>query len=230
MELVESLRSHDSWKRNTERIFHAIEANENTSAIIERIQNHESVESIAQWLQETNSDFEGPSPKDSSPSRGNITTYPGLSGHQAIDAAIGPVRGIPTLQFTNLRLEEAQGLISAIQQAKDKTAWSSLLGLDNTTDSMAGTNDDLINWTPNTITVPNTLSQYPAIGHWHEQATDHSTLDSTALYARDQGQTAILGHKFGGDHSDHKSLGSLSWTNVTSDRQLIDHLIALYFC
>ncbi|PQE05389.1 fungal specific transcription factor protein [Rutstroemia sp. NJR-2017a BBW] len=230
MELVESFRSHDSWKRNAERIFHAIEANENTSAIIERIQNHESVESIAQWLQETNGGFESPSPKDSSPSRGNITTYLGLSDYQAIDAAMGPARGIPTSQFTNLRIEETQGSISAIQQAKDETAWSSLLGLDNTTDSMASTNDDIINWTPNTVTVPNTLSQYPAIGHWHGQTTDHSTLDSTALYARDQGQAAILSHESGGDHSDHKSLGPLSWTNVTSDRQLVDHLIALYFC
>jgi hypothetical protein len=60
------LRSYQSWKYNAERIFHAIEANENTSAIIERIQNHESVESIAQWLQAANSDSEGPSPISSS--------------------------------------------------------------------------------------------------------------------------------------------------------------------
>ncbi|KAM3081304.1 hypothetical protein ACMFMG_004772 [Clarireedia jacksonii] len=95
---------------------------------------------------------------------------------------MGPAHGIPTSQFTNLRLEEAQGLISAVQEAKDETPWSSLLGLDNITDSNAGTNDNLINWTPDTATVPNSLSQYPAIGHWHEQTTDHSTLDSTKLY------------------------------------------------
>ncbi|PQE21346.1 hypothetical protein CJF31_00011354 [Rutstroemia sp. NJR-2017a BVV2] len=65
-ELVESLKSHDSWKRNAERVFQAIEANENTSVIIERIQNHESVESIAQWLQAANSNSEGPSPISSS--------------------------------------------------------------------------------------------------------------------------------------------------------------------
>jgi hypothetical protein len=40
----------------------------------------------------------------------------------------------------------------------------------------------------------------------------------------------MFGHEFGGDHSDHKSLGPLSWTNITSDRQLVDHLMALYFC
>ncbi|PQE19056.1 fungal specific transcription factor protein [Rutstroemia sp. NJR-2017a BVV2] len=230
MELVESLRSHDSWKHNAERIFHAIEANENTYAIIERIQNHESVESIAQWLQETNGDFEGPPPKDSSPSRENITTHPGLSDHQTIGAAMGPRRGILTSQFTNLRLEEAQGSISADQQVEDQTPLSSLLGLNNMTDSMAGTNDNLISWKSGTITVPNSLSQYPVMGHWHEKTMDHSTLNSTVLYTRDQGQAAILGHEFGGDHSDRKSLGPLSWANITSDKQLVDHLIALYFC
>jgi hypothetical protein len=65
-ELVEYLRSHQSWKYNAERIFHAIEANENIFAIIERVQNHKSVESIAQWLQATNRDFKSPSPIGSS--------------------------------------------------------------------------------------------------------------------------------------------------------------------
>jgi hypothetical protein len=60
------LKSHHSWKYNAECIFHAIEANENTFAIIERVQNHESVESIAQWLQAANGDSEGPSPISSS--------------------------------------------------------------------------------------------------------------------------------------------------------------------
>jgi hypothetical protein len=60
------LKSHHLWKYNAERIFHAIEANENTFAIIERVQNHESVESIAQWLQAANGDSEGPSPISSS--------------------------------------------------------------------------------------------------------------------------------------------------------------------
>jgi hypothetical protein len=207
MELVENLRSHDSWKRNTERIFHAIEANENTSAIIERIQNHESVESIAQWLQETNGDFEGPPPKDSSLSRGNITTYPGLSDRRAIDAAMGPAHRILTSQFTNSQLEEAKGSISAIQQVEDEIPRSSLLGLDNIIDSIAGRNDNSMIWTPDTVAIPNSLSQYPAMGHWYGQTIDHSALNSTVLYARGQGQADILGHEFGGDHSDHRSLG-----------------------
>jgi hypothetical protein len=60
------LKSHDSWKRKSERVFRAIEANENIFAIIEQLQNHESVESIAQQLQDINGDVKGPLSKDSS--------------------------------------------------------------------------------------------------------------------------------------------------------------------
>jgi DNA-binding transcriptional MerR regulator len=110
---------------------------ERLSQIISRLRIGESLKNVSDNLK-----------KPSQAPRENITTYPGLSDHQAIDAAIRPARGIMTSQFTNLRLEEAQGLTSAIQQAEDETTWSSLLGPNNMTDSMAGTNDDLMSWAP----------------------------------------------------------------------------------
>ncbi|KAM3067111.1 hypothetical protein ACMFMG_011667 [Clarireedia jacksonii] len=66
MELLDSLRSHHLWKYDIERIFRAIETNENTSTIVERIQNYDSAETIAQWLREAKGDSEDPSLKDSS--------------------------------------------------------------------------------------------------------------------------------------------------------------------
>ncbi|TGO07803.1 hypothetical protein BTUL_0245g00060 [Botrytis tulipae] len=213
---IEELRA---YQQQSKRVLGALISDDHSSHVIGRLRNGESLKNISDDLK-----------KPSHAPKKDITLYPTLSDGQTIDAVMVPMYAIPTSQFTNLRLEEAQGSISVVQQAKDQTLLSSLLGLNNITNFIAGTKDDLINWAPDTNTVPNTLSQYPAIGHWHEQMTDHSTLDSTVLYARDKGQAAMFGHESGGDHSDQKSFDPLSWTNVTSDRQLIDHLIALYFC
>lgn len=208
-----------AYQQQSECVLRALVLKDHSSQIIDQLRNNESLKNISDGLKKPSY-----TPKD------DITIYPGLSDSQTIHAAMGLTRGISNSQFTNLRLEEAQGSFSAIQQVKDQIPLSPLLGLKDTTDSIAGTNNDLINWAPDTVTVPNTLSQYTAIGYWHEQTTDYPNLDSTVLHARDQGQQAIFGHEFGGDNSDPKSFGPLSWTNVTSDRQLVDHLIALYFC
>lgn len=73
IQMVESLRSHQQWRQDAESIFRAIEANEDIPTIVDRLQNHESIESIAQFLQSSNYDSEVHSPRASSHSTMDVT-------------------------------------------------------------------------------------------------------------------------------------------------------------
>ncbi|KAM3067486.1 hypothetical protein ACMFMG_011631 [Clarireedia jacksonii] len=94
MQMVESLRSYQHWRRDAESIFHAIEANENISIIIDRLQNHGSIESIAQWLQSTNDDLDGRSS--------------GASPHSTIEPTDNETNGVgpSAFQWSSLPADE----------------------------------------------------------------------------------------------------------------------------
>lgn len=71
----------------------------------------------------------------------------------------------------------------------------------------------------------------PLIRPGHEQTGSHQIPDSTIKCARRQGLGYILGPEFGLEAQlKNRPRASVTWTEVTSDTELIEHLIALYFC
>jgi hypothetical protein len=201
---IENLKA---YQEQSERVLAAVASGDQTSQVVDRLRMGESVKAIAENL--------GKSSQELLP-RGNVTTYARSRDHQAIGAALQPARF--TSPFGTLKSGEAQGSSSGNQQGEEQGLWAPWHGMSNATESMTGTNDDAMNWTPEPV------NQLPAVGLWAEHSTEHSTPDSTVLHARDQGQEAILGQDFGSEHQGH------NWTNVTSDKNLVDHLMALYFC
>jgi Fe-S cluster assembly scaffold protein SufB len=64
-----------------------------------------------------------------------------------------------------------------------------------------------------------------------QQATGSALGESTIQWARGQGMEHILGPEFGVEApSKNRPSGNVTWTEVTSDEELVEHLITLYFC
>ncbi|PQE05629.1 fungal specific transcription factor protein [Rutstroemia sp. NJR-2017a BBW] len=206
---IENLKA---YQEQSERVLAAVASGDQTSQVVDRLRQGESVKAIAENL--------GKSPQELLP-RGNVTTYARSRDHQAIGAALEPARF--TSPFGTLKSGEAQGS-SGTQHGDEQSLWTPWHGMSNVTEPITATTEDAMNWVPTSGQRPESGNQLPAIGLWAEQSTDHSTPDSTVLHARDQGQEAILGQDFSGEHEGH------NWTNVTSDNNLVDHLMALYFC
>ncbi|TVY80846.1 Nitrogen assimilation transcription factor nirA, partial [Lachnellula suecica] len=93
----------------------------------------------------------------------------------------------------------------------------------------SNTLDDMMSWTPE-VTQSSSANGSPIVfEHWIENTPEQTSIET----ARDHGQQFILGDE--ATSSDPlKGHGpkyhGTSWTRVTSDGALIEHLLALYFC
>lgn len=202
---IENLKAYQA---QSERILAAVASGNQASQVVELLRMGESVKAIAENL--------GNSVQDSLVPRENVTTYTHPRDHKAIGTALHPAR------FTSAFGHSTPG--------EGQSQWNPWIGMSNTTDALAGTDEDAMNWTPESASGQVTMYQPPVVGIWADHSTEHSTPDSTVLHARDQGQEAILGQDFGGEHRSHGIHPPRNWTNVTSDQGLVDHLMALYFC
>ncbi|KAM3087208.1 hypothetical protein ACMFMG_001313 [Clarireedia jacksonii] len=209
---IETLKA---YREQSERVLAAVAAGDQASQVLNRLRMGESVKDIAEKL--------GKEPQGLFVPRGNVTTYAHPRDHQAIDAALQQARF--TTAFGSANSGEAQASSSSNQQG-EQGMWHPWLGTSNTTEPMTETNDDMMNWIPTSTSGPGSVNQLPIVGLWAENSTEHSTV----LHARDQGQEVILGQNFGGEQRGHEAYAPNNWTNVTSDRHLVDHLMALYFC
>lgn len=72
----------------------------------------------------------------------------------------------------------------------------------------------------------------PVVGIWHNQSSNTLFHDAMKI-ARNRGQEMILGGNLDVENPFNQASTkdrNNTWTTVTSDRQLVDHLLALYFC
>ena len=83
-------------------------------------------------------------------------------------------------------------------------------------------------WSPINRGLPPAGPVYPLVGTWHDQTSGSEGPASTIQWARDQGKGHILGQEFGAEESSPSI--NAAWTEVTSDGELVEHLMALYFC
>jgi hypothetical protein len=119
--------------------------------------------------------------------------------------------------------------ISSQSHQKDQTEpWNQALHGNILSNELENDNIQLneMNWT---LDPP---SGHPIVGIWHEQPTNPE-FNSVIQSARSRGQDVILGERSESEDSpiifspNHRNR---SGTTVTSDRELVGHLLALYFC
>jgi hypothetical protein len=163
------------------------------------------------------------------------TTYRRPGDQQAIRNALDPTRtqSIESSPFSAAAFSDTYGGSMEGPNLQGQVSWpawpagaSSSRQLSN-----AGHSDDLMRWSPDNPSVAHG-SGYPLVGTWHEQTSGVDGPDNTIQWAREQGRGHILGSQFGleEDLPDSTPNVNETWTQVTSDGDLVEHLMALYFC
>lgn len=162
----------------------------------------------------------------------NVTTYSQPGHFQAISHALEPAQNagnMPTTAhhydpFANTFQGSSQG-----QQRDQNESWAS--GNLSTDEQTYGNQQlDTMNWTSDPT--QSTHSSHPAVGIWQERRANAEN-SSTIQSARSRGQDVILGDRnepeMSWEHYSPKYTRE-SWTTVTSDKNIVEHLLALYFC
>ena len=211
-----------SRQRKIEHILAALSSQNNPNSILSQLRNGEPLEAIGGRLRNA-----------SAAPAANVTTYPQHSDFQAISHALEPAQnaGHQSLTTHYDPHENTFQRPSQDQQRHESQPWltrssqsSNELGSDSQpSESMSWTSD----FSPQSASFNN-----PIVGSWQEHPVGPEFSNSVQK-ARTRGQDVILGD--GNDSQNNPNslshrYGKESWTTVTSDVQIVEHLLALYFC
>ncbi|KAI9648945.1 hypothetical protein NHQ30_001511 [Ciborinia camelliae] len=205
---IEQLKA---YVQQSERVLAAIASQDQTAQVVDQLRQGEGLKSISDKLQTQ--------PHTTPAQGGNISTYTSFTDHQAIENALRPVRGIITAPFTMMSTAD-------FQNVESQGVWNQWPDVNNVASEMAPA-DDPMNWKADPLSIPDKFDYSETGG---TETTNHSTPNSTILYARGRGQETILRNGISSPQTNSPGHPSASWTKVTSDSNFVDHLMALYFC
>jgi hypothetical protein len=215
---IEQLREQ---QRQSERVLAALVSNDRSDEVLNQLRNGVTIEAITGQLERFGSISGG----------SNITTFNRISDHQAIGNVLQPARNLGSSSSSTVALRDIQGLDQIPGQHMGNT-WPTWGSEGQGQNFSEGSQDSAMNWSPEHMPFTHHNLQSPLVGTWHQTAAGQSPPDSAIQFARGQGQETILGRDFGLDdrldQSDAPHNGT--WTSVTSDSALVEHLMALYFC
>jgi hypothetical protein len=215
---IDSLQTH---RKQSERVLSALSSGPKAQETLNRLKNGDTLEVIAEWLDQAASRAVGTSQ--------NITTFPTAAGNAAFEHT--------------LRMAESAGPYNMpsgsdvsddhLPQTLSGSPWQS----DNNYSHSASTynqRDDSMNWTTterqsqNGSEEPPNMS-HPLVGVWPQLSSSNFEVQT----ARGRGQKQVLGSSYITDHDQHpsrpRSPGG-TWTEITQDIRLVEHLMTLYFC
>jgi Fungal specific transcription factor domain len=208
---IEQLRIQ---QRQSERVLAALVSADRSDQVLDQLRSGETLESITHKLDHSTSESSG--------SGGNVTTFSRLSDHQAIGQALKPARSIVSSPSSTLAFSDSSGIPHSLPTG----TWPAWGGSGNP--NMQNEDVDMMRWDPDTG--PSPPDQTPLIGGWHHRSDSDS--DTAIQNARGYGQETILGRTFGAEehpNQDHPNYNE-TWTRVTTNGALVEHLMALYFC
>lgn len=217
---IEQLRAQT---RHSECILSELASSDSPHLILNRIRSGEKLGSIAETLRR-------PGSQSGDDSRRNSTTYSRPSDRQAIGTALQLPRSFASTSFTGMGDEEDELSLGPLPAGSAWPVWG--MGGHEAGIDQAATlqNDYLMSWDPDALPDANLGPPSPLVGIWN--TTSASTPESTKQRARGEGQQIILGQSLG--VVEVQSLppphSSQTWTTVTDDVGLVDHLMSLYFC
>jgi hypothetical protein len=210
---IELLAKH---RQQSERVFGAISQGYKVQEIVNRLRNGHSLETIAEWLDQMASRATG--------SAQNITTFPSNNNNSTFG--------------NTLRMAESVGNyigFGGSEASDDLPGWqtwspwqTSESPYPHTTPAYCIQSEDAMNWTPDLQSRQRSLDapmSRPLVGAWSQRPVSEEDVQ----ISRGLGQQQVLGQYVNGYPSQQRSpIGT--WTEVTQDARLVEHLMALYFC
>lgn len=219
-------------QHQNDRVLAALVSDDGSDNILLRLRSGETLENISDNLDRGKGKSLMLSNFNISDDNTNVTTYQRPSDQQAIQNALNQAASVTSSPFSAAAFSEAYGAPLEGQNLQSNVSWptwdagaGSSRQLSNETHS-----DDMMGWSPHNPGLPMAGSGYPLIGTWHDQTSGSDDRDGTIQWAREQGRGYILGQEFGGEEDQSSPNINEAWTQVTSDGELVEHLMALYFC
>jgi len=219
---IEQLREQ---QRQSQSVLAALVSNDQSEETLKQLRDGATLEAITRQLERMG-------PISSASAGNNVTTFNQYSDHQAIGSALQPARKIRGSNPSTVAMRDVQGLDLQSPSQNMGNTWSTWGSEGQAQDFSGGSQDDSMNWSPDDLPFPHHGLTYPLVGTWSQSATGQAQNSSTQ-FARSQGQEIVLGQEFGVDYNNDPVADALhtgSWTSVTSDKALVEHLMALYFC
>jgi hypothetical protein len=214
-------------QHQSDRILAALVSVDVPDYIIQRLRNGESIEKISSALDMETGKSATASNFNVSDNNANFTTYIRPSDQQAIQNALNTTASMTSSPFSATPYSRGFGGSIEGQRLQDEVSWPTWNAESSRHFSNSATADE-IRWSPGNHGIPHVSSGYPLIGNWREQ--NHSEESETTIqWVREQGRGYILGHRFAAER-DQSSTNLEPWTKVTNDNELVEHLMALYFC
>jgi hypothetical protein len=210
---IEQLRQR---QRSSDQVFAALVRPGLWEEVLHRLRNGQSVEAISDWLGGTLPSGGGALPSfghqsDINVSSGDsLTPVAGFAGSgQASKSSMG--MGPETLSPVG---PQSQGLH---QDMDENSPWH-FSSHSQSVSTRSDSRPDLMNWTPDIHAGPPSR-----VGSWAEDMNQDHDSDTSQRY---RGLNQVLAPF---DPPKMKA-SAATWTNITSDIYLVQHLLALYFC
>jgi hypothetical protein len=218
---IDSLQTH---RRNSERVFSALASGASVRETLNRIRNGESLDMITDWLEQ-----HAQQPRESS---SRITTFSSPAKNPAFGQTLRMAESVGNLLPAAAGSETSEDPSSG--QMQMMTPWTSGTQSFAHSTPIFSQTDDSMTWQATGASQPPgiTTEQHvtiipPLVGAWPSVYAHEREFQS----ARDRGQREVLGPAYMdvAETQQPANPGS-TWTRVTGDIHLVEHLMALYFC
>jgi hypothetical protein len=224
---IKQLSQH---REQSERVLNAISSGSRAQETLNRVRNGESLMSISNWLEKISAEAE---------ESGGSTTYASRASSQGFGQTLRMAENAGNYALAG-RSNSSEGPSSG-----GRPGWSGWNSSDSSrhTSTPLHTNEgeDAMNWQPTDRrpSQPDERRQSSSqIGNSsgpmasklmdaREELSSIDPTDDSIQTARGRGQKHILGPTYVGEPIQDPDR---SWTSLTSDRGLVEHLMALYFC
>jgi hypothetical protein len=204
------------YRQQSERVFSAISQGHKIQETLNRLRNGDSLEIIADWLDQMASLAKG--------SAQNITTFPSNDSNNAFGNTLKMAESVAN--YIRFGGSEASDDLSGQQTWSPWQISESPHLHSNLAYSVQG--EDAMTWTSDLQSHQRSLVapvSHPLVGVWSHRPVNEEDVQMS----RGLGQQQVLGQYQEGYPSRQGSRGG-TWTEVTHDIRLVEHLMALYFC
>jgi len=227
---IEQLREQ---QHQNERLLAALVSKDKSDEVLNKLRTGETIEAVLEKLNIS----KGGSAKGKEVVKGqltaqNVTAYSRKSSTTAIETALKGTRIVGNPSTPTLGIGSTHEELTHDQSSTPGVSgWPVKGGGDEGAVPQQATTpiqDDAMQWSPESADRDTRNAERPLVGKWFPQADGSS--DEVTEQMRFQGRETILGEPFGTQNPSEANPGADSWTEITSDNALVEHLLALYFC